>query len=54
MIGAKALLIIDNKDEDITEINMFNNFTNEEPKIPGLLLDYKDGLILKNFLEYNN
>jgi hypothetical protein len=24
MIGAKALLIIDNKDEDITEINMYN------------------------------
>lgn len=49
MIGAKALLIINNTDEDVNEINLYfflykfifsyNKNTIEQPKIPGLLLD---------------
>ena len=49
MIGAKALLIINNTDEDVNEINLYfflykfifsyNKNTIEQPKLPGLLLD---------------
>lgn len=53
-IGAKAVIIINNNDDDINEIYMMDDGTGKDIKIPTLLISKTDGDKLKKyFLESN-
>lgn len=53
-IGAKALIIINNKEEDINDVYMMDDGTGKDINIPTLLISKEDGDKLKKFFKENN
>jgi len=50
-IGAKALIIINNNDDDINNIYAIDDGTGEDISIPSMIISQKDGQILKDYLK---
>jgi hypothetical protein len=51
MIGAKMLIVIDDTEEDSTELNMADNGRGYLLNIPGILIKREDGLKLIKYLD---
>lgn len=52
-IGAKAVIIINNNDDDINEIYMIDDGTGKDIEIPAVLISKSDGDTIKEYLRKN-